>query len=391
LDLFADKEKLPATTRDYLASFHSTETITVEETVKEKQLQKVMEKQTNDDGEEVEVEVEKEVMVPVKKEVQKTIDKNRLYEIAGIDPIEQADLDKMLAKKDSFCLILGEDLINHPRSANIAKLAGLMEKYSDFKVLIVPPKTNTLGVALICDLDEEAGSYTVGYNVEGDFTLTAMGANGENELDMPALNQQEGTFTNIDKRVVPLNAAIGYEGHTLNEIANALGLNTTYTVDYTCQLPTDKGFKAVAFDDLENHYTRAGEEVRGYTLETQDVATSDAVEEIAEIDAYNGTVVYRCNPVLQFNQFTAKSKLLKEASVLFGSQQFATAAKVSDSDTVEIDMGDGKSIKKVFKIDTSLKGTVALLDSFDESVSAKKVPYGYRFKRSKIVLVGSSQ
>ena len=382
LDLFADKEKLPAATRDYLAGFHSSETITVKETVKEKQLQKVMEKQTNDEGEEVEVEVEKEVMVAVEKEVQKTIDKNRLFELAGIDAMEQEELDKLLAKKDSFVLILGEDLINHPRSANIAKLAGLMERYSDFKVLIVPPKTNTLGVSLICDLDEEAGSYTVGYNVEGDFTLTALGAKGANELDMPALNQQEGTFTNIDKRVVPINAAIGYEGYTLNEIANAMGLKAAYTVDYTCQLPVEKGFKTVAFDCLENHYTRAGEEVRGYTLEAKDVATTDAVEEIAEIDTFNGTVVYRCNPVLQFNQFTAKTSQLKEEAKLVATEAFVAANGLEGCERVSVSVG-GKEMTLPLAVDNKFVGDVAFVPAFDN----EKQIFGaeaYRFAVAEI-------
>ena len=350
-----------------------------------------MEKQTNEAGEEVEVEVEKEVMVPVEKEVQKVIDKNALFAMAGIDAIDAEEMEKLLAKKDSFTLILGEDVINHPRSENIAKLAGLMERYSDFKVMIVPPKTNSLGVALICDLDDTAGSYTVGYNVSGDFTLTALGAKGENELDMPALNQQEGTITSIDKRVVPLNAAIQYNGYSLGDLAKALGLELNYTVELTKELPESQGFKAVSFDSLENSFSRSGENRRGYMLESKEVATEESVETIADIGEYNGTVVYRCNPVLQFSPFTNKASQLRDENVLYGSQQFATAAKISDSDQISIDFGDGKVIKNMFKLDTSLKGTIAILGSFDEAVSAKTLPYGYRFKKTKIAPVGNSQ
>ncbi|MDQ1340947.1 MAG: NADH-quinone oxidoreductase subunit, partial [Campylobacterota bacterium] len=228
--------------------------------------------------------------------------------ISAESNVGEEEIELMVKKsirKKNFTLILGEDLINHPRSKNIAKLAGMIEKYSNFKVLIVPPKTNTLGVSLICDLDNEASGYTIGYNTKGDFTLTALGAKGENELDMPALNQQEGTFTNIDKRVVPINAALGYEGYTLCDIANELGIKAQYTIDYTKQLPKEKGYKEVDFDSLENHYTKSGEEKRGYLLETSQIIPSDEIEEIADIAEYNGTVVYRCNPVLQFNQFTA--------------------------------------------------------------------------------------
>ena len=80
-----------------------------------------------------------------------------------------------------------------------------------------------MGVSLICDLDAEAGDYVIGYNEIGDFTLSAL---GDGNLDMPALNQQEGTFTTIDKRVVPTNAALAYNGYELNVI-------TSYSIHYT--------------------------------------------------------------------------------------------------------------------------------------------------------------
>ena len=110
---------------------------------------------------------------------------------------------------------------------------------------MIPNLANTLGVAMICDLDAERGKYTIGYNTAGDFTLSALG-NGD--LDMPSLNQHEGTMTSIDKRVNPTNAALGYGGYVLNDLANALELQASLTVDYTLQLPVASGFKPIAFD-----------------------------------------------------------------------------------------------------------------------------------------------
>jgi NADH-quinone oxidoreductase subunit G len=138
----------------------------------------------------------------------------------------EAAFKKMLAKKDTFALVIGEDAYTHKNSKNIARLAGAVERYTDFSVVVIPSQTNTLGVSLICDLDEERGENILGYNEKGDFTLSAL---GEGDLDMPALNQQEGTFTNIDKRVVPTNAALEYNGYILNDIANALGITKKYT------------------------------------------------------------------------------------------------------------------------------------------------------------------
>jgi len=124
-----------------------------------------------------------------------------------------------MKKKESFALIVGEDLYFHKRAKNIANLIVALENYSPVKVAMVPPKTNSLGVALICDLDDEANGYTVGYNALGDFRLSAL---GDGDLDIPALNQQEGTFTNMNKRVLPTNVALDYDGYVLNDIVQEL-------------------------------------------------------------------------------------------------------------------------------------------------------------------------
>ena len=69
----------------------------------------------------------------------------------------------------------------------------------------------------------------------------------KNDLDMPSLARQEGTFTNYDKRVVPTNAALSYDGFELNDIANALGINTEFTIDYTPNL-------GVNFKNIKNEF-----------------------------------------------------------------------------------------------------------------------------------------
>ncbi len=283
-------------------------------------------------------------------------------------------------------LILGEDLYSHKESKNIALIAGLIEKYSDFKVVIIPPQTNSLGVSLICDLDDKEGDYTIGYNVKGDFTLSAL---GDGDLDMPALNQQEGTFTNIDKRVVPTNAALSYNGYTLNDIANALGLKAEFTIDYTKQLPKNRGFKDMAFDDLPNYFDNSGNEHRGYKLTNITKRTKQRVpKEPEEIESFDGVVVYRCDPVHQFNEFTTICKPIEEKSFLYGSAQFATAAKIKGGMDVIIDLGE-ITIKRKFKINKNLKGTVAELSLFDTILHQDILLSKYRYFRVKISMDGS--
>ncbi len=285
------------------------------------------------------------------------------------------------AKKKS--LIVGPDLFAHKRAANIARILGLIEKYSEYKVLIVPKEVNSLGAALICELDEECETnYCVGYNAKGDFTISSL--HEDADMTVPALNQQEGTFTSIDKQVLPTNVALPFKGACLNDIACALGVCKEYTVDYTIELGAVEGFKAVAFDDLENFLGELGEDRRGYKLENSSVSVHFTLEDVEELPEYNGTVIYHANPVLQFNAYTARTTELPKEAYLRGSQQFAIAAKIQDGDMVIVDLGDMK-IEREFKIDEDLKGTVAINPTFDLNLNANR----YRFEKSKIERVQS--
>jgi len=294
-------------------------------------------------------------------------------------------LRKSMLKKNGFSLVVGSDLYAHPRAEQIAKILALVEKYADFNVVCVPPAGNAMGVSLICDLDEVATGNTVGYNVDADFVLSALGDAKEldNGLDMPALNQQEGTLTTNDKRVVPMNVAQPYGGYVLNDIANALGLSAEYTIEYTKALPSEKGFKAVEFDSLPDYFDTAGTEHRGYLLEECETAVDETLEEVAELDGFDGAVVYTCNPKEQFSAFTNICKPLKEEAYLLGSSQFATVTKLSDGESISF-IVDGVTFKRVFKIDTSMKGTIALNPTYDMGLSAPLVS-SYRFSRVEIM------
>ena len=289
-------------------------------------------------------------------------------------------LRKSLFKKNGFSLVVGSDVYTHPRAEQIAKILALVEKYTDFNVVCVPPAGNAMGVSLICDLDDEATGSSVGYNVEADFILSALG-NGD--LDMPALNQQEGTLTTNDKRVVPMNVAQPYGGYVLNDIANALGLDAEYTIEYTKVLPVDKGFKSVEFDTLPNYFDMIGTEHRGYLLGEREVSVEVTLEEVAEFDGFDGAVVYIYNPKEQFSAFTNICEPLKVEPFLLGSSQFATATKLSDGENVSFVI-DGVTFKRVFKIDTSMKGTIALNPTYDMGLSTPLVS-SYRFSKVEIM------
>jgi NADH-quinone oxidoreductase subunit G len=281
-------------------------------------------------------------------------------------------------------LVIGADLLSHARAENIARLAAMIESYTDFSLVVAASMVNTIGVSLICDLDEDVPTAeVVGYNASGNYLI---GSVGEVNLPLAALNSQEGTFVSINHRVLPTNVAVSFDGYILNDLAMALGLHEQYTIDYTAILPISQGFKEIPFDNLGNFYSALGEDNRGYMLENIDVETNGMLEEILDLPEFNGTVVYRCNPVNQFNAHTARISGLERDDSIRGSAQFAAAARISDGERVVID-SSGCIEERIFVLDSSLKGTIALIPTYDRTFG--EMNETYRFEKVKITRVGS--
>ncbi len=359
LDLFADKEKLPADVKEYIESFKSSENRTVKEQVMKTVKEMVKNEETGE-----EEEVSKKVKETVEKEITVTI--NGLVTLLGKDSEKFDDaFEKMMKKKEAFSLMIGEDLYFHEKAENLAKLVALVEATCNIDVVMTPPKSNALGVALICDLDDDCSGYTVGYNENGDFRLSAL---GDGDLDMPAMNQQEGTLTSMAKRVLPTNAALEYGGYELNDIVKALVGAPELTIDWTEMLPVSKGFKAVAFDSLPNEYTNAGVDNRGYRLDvTAQEVELPTVEKFDESLALEGEIAYRCNPARQFNDFTDKSHEIFEAFALYASP----AKAESLGEKVEVVFENG-SITLDVVADEKIEGDIVKVPDF----KAAKDVYG---------------
>ncbi len=289
--------------------------------------------------------------------------------------------DKFTRKKDKV-IIIGTDIYGHKRGENIAKFVALLEKYGKFKVLLIPPFTNTLGVALLCDVEAKTEGTVVGYNEIGDYIISN---DGNGDFNVPALNQQEGTFVGLDLKIINTNAALPFDGYCLNDLANEILDNKKInTIDYTELLGLQKEFKTIKFDAMKNGYDKYGTDLRGYSLHRFEVVTADEVPaEVEELETYNGSVIYRCEPLHQFNKATGKSLLLQSDTHLRGSASFAIAAKIKAGDKVNIIYGNQVKTK-MFKIDTTIKGTIALYPTFDDGLSDDLIPSGYRFKRVKI-------
>jgi NADH-quinone oxidoreductase subunit G len=380
LDLFGNKEEMPKSLSEYLTEFHSKKTITLTETIKEKVTQtvKVM-KKNEETGIEEEIEETTTKMVPkeVSKEVE--VDDNALLSRLNAPDDFNEKLTKFLKKKERFTLVVGEDLYNHKHSSNLATLVAMVELHTPFNVIITPTSTNTLGVALICDLDKKTKGYSVGYNAKADFRLSAL---GDGDLDMPALNQQEGTITSINKQVLPTNAALPYGGYVLNDIANALGLYEKLTIDYTPLLANNDHFNAVLFDDLSNEFLNDGSDIRGYFLNVLDVNKSSlSLQSLKETQ--DGSFIYACDPILQFSEFTNASHQINDELAVYLSEQYAQTLGIKENDKVKVSNNLG-TIEVSAKIDGKIGGNIAYLPKFIASFKGNSLFDSYRFNQATI-------
>ncbi|MFY9088431.1 NADH-quinone oxidoreductase subunit G [Arcobacter aquimarinus] len=378
--LYKFGKELPSQVQEYIDSFKQTKTKTVVEEVKETVVEIVKDEETGE-----EKEVKKVVTNKVSKEVE--FEYSTLVELFGKDEKLLDLLEDMLAKKDKFSLIVAEDLITHPNSVNLAKLCGLIDRCTAFDVVIIPTQTNTLGVAQICTLSKEVEGFSVGYNMKADFELSAL---GDANLDIPALNQQEGTFTNIDKKVIPTNAALEFKGYTLNEVANeVLGTEVEYTIEYTAKLPIQKGYKSEQFDDLPNKFGNDQVEYRGYDLQSFEVSIQDDFKPIIDERITlqdDELIIYRANPINQFNEFTAIAHEFKDKlqDGIFFSKSLFEKLELNEGDKVKVIANNQELILSAY-IDIQIEGNIPYISTFMKNSSSNALFNTYRFNKAKVV------
>ena len=314
------------------------------------------------------------------------LDSGYLSAESNVGEEELAGIVKKFGRLKRKTLVLGNDLFAHPRAQNIARLAGRLAREAGFDVLLVPREVNTVGAGLICTLDVDNGAQNgvVGYNAPGGFQIA-----GDQDADLcvAPLNQQEGTVVSLERKVLPINVAVAYDGYVLNDIANAFGVGKRETVELTALLPQSAGFEPFPFDALENFYSARGEDVRGYTLQPAGAVETGECEAVEALPEFNGSVIYRCDPVLQFNAYTARTAQLEKETALVGSEQFAMAAQLKHGDRVRMN-GTTAERERRFIIDPKLKGTVALEPTFDTGFSSGGV---YRYEKVSIMKVSNDE
>ncbi len=276
------------------------------------------------------------------KDILEDLDIGYLSAESNVGEEELESMYSLIAGKTTISLIIGSDLYTHPKAGQIAKLIALLERYAGMHVVCVPPVQNALGVALICQLDDVSQGRSVSYK-----------------------SCKEGTYVNVDKCVY-----VNEDMHTsdvdgLNSISNDLGLDTKNLIDYSNQLPQDKGFQKLCEDDIKKPCI--------YRLIPQERIKDFTLEEIDDLPVYDGAVIY----TYKIEKLVAEERKIE--GVLSGSKQFAMATKLQDGDVISFEI-EGVKFTRVFKIDTYMKGVIALNPTFDIDLSASLIS-SYRFSR----------
>lgn len=276
--------------------------------------------------------------------------------------------------KAKFTLILGSDFYAHENANLLAALAGVIARTTPFAVMLIPPRTNSLGVAKICTLtSEKKAGKMLGYNEMGEFKFSIF----EGDLDAGALNQQEGTFTSINNEVVPTNAALSHGGYFLNDIANALNIEAKNTIDYTAQLPKEKGYKGVKFDDLENFYANDGTSHRGYKLEISNFTPKDDIEplfkEKNELNLKeNEALISLANPINLPSFFANYASGIAKCAKLYASSEFMAKFEISQNEAVILEKNEHK-LAICVELDSELGGVAAYLGDYDEKIDVSAI------------------
>ena len=379
LQKFSKDENIKAN----LTEFFIDETKEIEESVNEELIGQVIEK--DEEGNEIQKEIKK--IIP--KKVKKTIEIKRSVFAKNLG-VDEDKLEDLLLKKNNFTLVIGSDFYFHKNAKKLAKLLALIQTTTPFKIFLNPTHTNTLGVAMICDLDNVTKEgKTLGYNEKGDFSFSY---EEYANLASASLNQQEGTFLNYDKRIVPTNAALAFEGYFLNDLANALGFNEEYTINYTKRLPINKGFSPLEFDHLENFYTNGGNCKRGYELNL-DIFKQEAKKEFIAPNLENialkenEILLYSANPSYQFGRFSNRASAINEIIFLGISQKLAQEKHLQDEDLVKIFIKDKELILSV-RVDKDIKNG-AYLPYFDEKMDTLSM-FDERFIAVKLEKIGAN-
>ncbi|PAF44921.1 NADH-quinone oxidoreductase subunit G [Helicobacter sp. 11S02629-2] len=270
-------------------------------------------------------------------------------------------------------------------------LLNLLCSKLDLKVMVSTLGSNTLGVANLCKLSKESEvnkDYVVGIRASGDYMLQSLALkslnsepNFEEVFPLPFISQVDGSFTNVEHRVLRLSPGSYYEDSKFNEgsyldsIANFFDIKCDCLSDFTKDLHTlNPAYKDMSYADFKLRITKSGEDVRGYFLDyKQEVLSEDSLAEVVlpkKLD-FNALLL---NPKEQFNIQTKHSAILQTKVGIYISKEYAAKLELNEGkDVVLLAKEDDKqkvSLKAKVYIDYDLEGEIFLVSPLLDGIES---------------------
>jgi len=222
---------------------------------------------------------------------------------------ELESVNGYISSDTTLSLIIGSDLYAHPKAEQIATLVALLERYAGVNVVCLPPAKNALGIALICDLDDSIQGQSIDYQ-----------------------SCKEGTNVTVDKCVTMNDQMELSDSDDLNSIASTLEQPMQSLTDYSNQLLHIKGFQLPG---------ERSEKECMYKLVPEETQSEFVLDEIDDLPVYDGALVYT---------YRVAERIAEERripGILYGSKQFATAAKLQENDAISFEV-EGVKFTRVY-------------------------------------------
>ena len=309
----------------------------------------------------------------------------------------------------------------------LAHIIALLCQKLQLKLLYIPKDSNIIGIANLCDLTTEnrqykkakdsinnqtnVARYSIGIRTKGDFILDSNLPTIAAHFPLPTLSQSQGSITNMEQRVLPLNASIPYydsqlqPAYDLSDVARALGAlesvvheniestnnleSIIYTDEITQFLPFYNRQDYVVYhthkqENLQSHYERDGKDARGYKLQFNKqkiwISAQDSIltklhfslsfRPTKDINA----IKLECQN--HFSLETLASENLQSKSGIYTSKENMQTLSVKDGDMITLSAGHATITAPIY-CDNDLQDDIFLISPlidgveymFDDSVS----------------------
>ncbi len=149
-------------------------------------------------------------------------------------------------------------------------------------------------------------------------------------------------------------------------------------------LPIEKGFKTIHFDKLPNYFGNNKVEYRGYELSVNATSINKKLETLEELKTEtfqtnaneNEFIIYRANPINQFNEFTAIAHEFVEnlQSGIFVSPILFEKLELKIGDKVSVKTNDNEISLNIY-CDNQIAGDIAYVSTFEKSLKYAKLIY----------------